>query len=73
MSEGQAADPTADVALLEEAEAVLEGLDVALRRLEDGSYGTCELCADPLDPDELRARPLTRRCASHAAAGGSGV
>ncbi|MHB1713243.1 MAG: hypothetical protein ACYCV7_17955, partial [Acidimicrobiales bacterium] len=65
------ADPTVDVALLEEAEAVLEGLDIALRRLEDGSYGTCEVCTDPLDPEELRARPLTRRCASHADAGGS--
>lgn len=66
MTEGPGADPAADVALLEEAEAALDDLDVALRRLEDGTYTGCEVCGDPLDDDRLRAEPLTRRCPQHA-------
>ncbi len=42
------------VALLESREA--------LRRLEDGSYGTCEACARPIPFERLEAIPHARRC-----------
>ncbi|MHB8506930.1 MAG: TraR/DksA family transcriptional regulator [Acidimicrobiales bacterium] len=56
-----------DLAALDEAEADLEDLDVALRRLEDGTYGLCELCGDALPAPDLERRPLARRCQHHSA------
>ncbi len=35
----------------------------ALRRLEDGTYGICEDCGEPIAPARLAARPVTTLCA----------
>lgn len=35
----------------------------ALRRLEDGTYGICEDCGEPIAPARLLARPVTTLCA----------
>ena len=40
-------------------------MDAALQRLERGEYGLCETCHDPIEPDRLRADPLTRFCIDH--------
>ena len=34
----------------------------ALLRLEEGSYGLCEECGEPIGLDRLRARPETTQC-----------
>jgi RNA polymerase-binding transcription factor DksA len=34
----------------------------ALRRLDDGTYGTCERCREPISPARLEAMPDARRC-----------
>lgn len=34
----------------------------AMRRLEEGRYGTCERCGRPIDDERLRAMPSTRYC-----------
>lgn len=34
----------------------------ALRRLEQGNYGVCEVCGDPISLARLRARPVTTLC-----------
>ena len=49
------------VSLKEELEAV----DAALRRLDDASYGTCEVCGTALEATHLETDPLTTRCADH--------
>jgi RNA polymerase-binding transcription factor DksA len=41
---------------------------VALDRLEQGGYGTCEACGVELADEDLAARPTARRCAEHAGA-----
>ena len=41
---------------------LLSEVDAALKRLETGSYGLCETCHDPIEPDRLMADPLTRFC-----------
>lgn len=34
----------------------------ALARIEDGSYGDCEECGQPIGPSRLLARPEARLC-----------
>jgi RNA polymerase-binding transcription factor DksA len=37
----------------------------ALRRLDDGAYGTCEVCRAPISDERLLAVPATRFCLEH--------
>jgi DnaK suppressor protein len=34
----------------------------ALQRIEDGSYGTCEICGEAISEKRLEARPVTTCC-----------
>ena len=38
----------------------------ALERLDEGSYGTCAVCARPIDDERLEARPEAATCREHA-------
>ncbi len=38
----------------------------ALVRLEEGSYGACEVCGQPISSARLEAMPATRFCINHA-------
>jgi RNA polymerase-binding transcription factor len=44
------------------AEAALSDIDAALQRLEDGSYGICERCAEPIPWQRLEVLPMSRLC-----------
>src|ERR1700722_914164 len=44
-------------ALLGQAREQLATIDVALGRLEEGSYGICERCGQPVGDERLAARP----------------
>lgn len=50
---------------LAQAEADLADVDAALGRLDDGTYGRCEVCGGPIDDARLSALPATRACAEH--------
>lgn len=39
-------------------------IDLALVRVEDGTYGTCLDCGEPIDPQRLRSQPEATRCLS---------
>ena len=39
---------------------------LALGRLEDGTYGSCEVCGVAIAPARLEAMPATRYCINHA-------
>jgi sigma-B regulation protein RsbU (phosphoserine phosphatase) len=41
---------------------LLEQVDSALARLGEGSYGLCEHCHEPIEPDRLLCDPLVRFC-----------
>jgi RNA polymerase-binding transcription factor DksA len=60
-------DIAADLAALDEIEDQLGALDVALRRIDDGTYWTCEVCGGAIDEAVLAAAPLGRRCGRCAA------
>jgi RNA polymerase-binding transcription factor DksA len=50
---------------LAQSAAVLHGVDRALERLSDGTYGTCETCGAPILAADLEADPTRRRCEQH--------
>src|SRR5262245_21839442 len=51
-----------DLSILEQVEAELADVEHALRRLDDGTYGTCEVCGKVIPEERLEAMPATRRC-----------
>jgi phosphoserine phosphatase RsbU/P len=44
---------------------LLHEVDTALERLNNGSYGLCEVCHDPIEKDRLASDPLARFCLDH--------
>ena len=42
--------------------AALEDVDRAFRMLENGTYGICEACEQPIAPERLEANPAARFC-----------
>ncbi len=56
-------------ALLRQAREHLAQLDLALERLDAGSYGSCERCSELIAPARLLAQPIARTCVRCAAAG----
>ncbi|HJC68931.1 MAG TPA: TraR/DksA C4-type zinc finger protein [Candidatus Brachybacterium intestinipullorum] len=67
--EGQttAVDRSRTEALLAGAERRLEDLDAAELRLEEGTYGVCEVCGRRIPLARLEVRPTARTCVDHAA------
>jgi RNA polymerase-binding transcription factor DksA len=55
-------DRERDVSILEQVEAELADVELALHRLDDGTYGTCEACGHPIDDSRLAAKPEARLC-----------
>ena len=51
-----------DLSVLESIEAELSDVEHALRRIDDGTYGTCEACGRPIGDDRLEALPAARFC-----------
>ena len=41
---------------------ILQAIEEALRRIEQGTYGVCRDCGEPIAPARLNAIPWTRVC-----------
>ena len=50
------------LALKQRAENKARPLEVALRKAQEGDYGICEVCGQPIAPARLAILPDTRRC-----------
>lgn len=50
-------------AVLEEK---LEEINLALERIEKGTYGKCEVGGEEIPEDRLRANPAARTCVKHS-------
>jgi len=55
-------DREIDYSLEENSEQVLRAIDVALQRIEEGTYGTCETCGQPISEERLEAIPYATQC-----------
>ncbi|MEW6057683.1 MAG: TraR/DksA C4-type zinc finger protein [Bdellovibrionota bacterium] len=41
---------------------LLAKIDQALEKIEDGTFGVCESCEEPIEPRRLEARPVSTLC-----------
>ncbi len=53
-------------AVIEHSRSRRAELRQALDRLDDGTYGTCERCGEPIPAERLEARPNARTCVACA-------
>jgi RNA polymerase-binding transcription factor DksA len=51
-----------DLSILEQVEAELADVAHALERLDQGTYGICEACGQPIGDERLEALPAARFC-----------
>ena len=50
------------IALVKELRANLLDVERALAKMDQGAYGTCERCHQPIAPERLEAIPWARLC-----------
>lgn len=55
-------DREIDRALDDNAEHILQSIDEALKRIDDGSFGICVDCGKPISEGRLHARPYAALC-----------
>jgi RNA polymerase-binding transcription factor DksA len=58
-----------NISLLENRGQLLEEVNAALDRINQGTYGRCEVCGKQIAEERLRAIPYTRLCIDDARAG----
>jgi RNA polymerase-binding transcription factor DksA len=56
-----------DISILDQVSAELADVERALQRLDEGTYGRCEACGEPIDEERLEALPAARFCVKHQA------
>src|SRR5919201_6444310 len=55
-------DREIDYTLEENEERLLAAIDAALKRIDEGTFGICQSCGRPIDPERLKALPYTTQC-----------
>jgi RNA polymerase-binding transcription factor DksA len=61
-----AAEQGENKVLASQLRSELDEVERALRKLDEGTYGQCETCGEPIAPARLEAMPATRYCIDHA-------
>ena len=51
-----------NLGLIENEEELLDAIDDALERIEDGTFGKCESCDKPIPKERLKAVPHANLC-----------
>lgn len=57
-----ACDQARDLALRSNMEETLKQVEEALDRFDDGTYGECDVCGQPIDPARLKILPHASTC-----------
>ena len=55
-------DREIDYSLEENSEHVLAAIDEALRRIDEGTFGICARCGQPIGEERLEAIPYATKC-----------
>ena len=63
---GLTLDREVDYALEESSEQHLHEIDAALKRIDDGTYGTCVVGGEDIGQERLEAMPWASLCIDHA-------
>ncbi len=50
------------IELIENGEEGLRNIDTALEKMDDGSYGVCEICSKKINKERLKAVPYAKLC-----------
>jgi len=50
------------LSLLQNESGVVQKIDAALRRVDTGDFGNCEMCEQPIAKERLKAIPWTTYC-----------
>ena len=61
-----AAEQGENKVLASQLRSELDEVERALAKLDDGTYGKCETCGEPIAEPRLEAMPATRYCIQHA-------
>jgi RNA polymerase-binding transcription factor DksA len=59
---GEMVDREIDETLEENADHVVQEIDLALQQIADGTYGTCAVCGAPIPAERLEAIPYATLC-----------
>ncbi len=51
--------------ILKQLESQLTEVNAALQRVEEGTYGACEVCGKPIEIERLEANPSSRMSIKH--------
>jgi DnaK suppressor protein len=54
------------VSIMSHVRQAIDDLRKALIDLDDGRYGVCSSCAEPIEPERLEVRPQARMCVTCA-------
>jgi DnaK suppressor protein len=55
-----------DLSLVDNVKDLIQKVEHALARIDDGSYGRCEACGKPIEAERLDALPYTTLCLADA-------
>jgi DnaK suppressor protein len=55
-------DQHLNLRLRDRERVLIEKIDLAIKRIEDGEFGICAICGDDISLNRLRARPVTTLC-----------
>jgi len=64
----QAVERITQVDAAKKLDAKLRDVERALEKLDDGTYGVCDVCGEPIAPERLEAIPGSPLCVRDAAA-----
>lgn len=58
----QESDRTFELRIRDRERRLLNKIREALERIDEGTFGTCEMCGDQISEARLKARPVTTLC-----------
>lgn len=62
----QAIQQMADASSAQQLQTLLEEVLRARQKVDDASYGRCDLCSEPIGAERLEFRPWSTACVQHA-------